>query len=131
MLNPTPNPRLRALSGRVCQAGDLILLSAAVLGIVDLRHLHLSARNILVSAMCLGTWRVILISVGVYPATQTRSIGDYLFRCLIALNSCTAVVGLIDVVLRPSRDVWHTIAVFWLLALAMTAALRVALLAKR
>lgn len=125
MLNRIPNPR--RLAGRACQAGDLILLSAAVLGIVNIHHLHISARNVLIAAMCISTWRVILVSVGVY-SIKPRSTADYIFRYLIALNSCTAVVGLIDVLLPPTRDVWHTVGIFWLLALALTAALRIALL---
>jgi hypothetical protein len=124
---PNRIPNQRRLAGRACQAGDLILLSTAVLGIVDFHHLHISARNVLVTAMCISTWRVILVSVGVYPI-KARSTANYIFRYLIALNSCTAVVGLIDVLLHSARDVWHTVGIFWLSALALTAALRIALL---
>ncbi len=136
------NPRrLRVLSGSVCQAADLILLGGAVIGVLVLPYFHqshgsfadflqlrISLRNVFVSAMCISTWRMILMSVGVYSPMRTRSFTDYLFRCVIGLNSCTAVVGLIEVIMRPGRDAWHTVEVFWLVALGMTGALRVALL---
>jgi len=125
----------------VCQAGDLILLGGAVIGVAMLPsfshngsslagvlQFRVSLRNVFVSAMCLSTWRMILMSVGVYSPTRTRSLTDYLFRCLIALNSCTAVVGLIEVILRPGVDAWHTVEVFWLVAFAMTGSFRLVLL---
>jgi exopolysaccharide biosynthesis polyprenyl glycosylphosphotransferase len=68
------------------------------------------------------------MSVGVYSPMRTRSLTNYLFRCVIALNSCTAVVGLIEVILRPGRDAWHTVEVFWVVALVVTVALRALLL---
>jgi exopolysaccharide biosynthesis polyprenyl glycosylphosphotransferase len=128
---------LGILAGRFCQAADLILLGGALLGIAilpyfahergslsDFLQVRISLRNVLVAAMCMSTWRMILMSVGVYSPMRTRSLTDYLFRCVIGLNSCTAVVGLIEVILRPARDAWHTVEVFWLVALAMTGGLR-------
>ena len=136
------NPRrLRVLSSSVCQAADLILLGGAVLGIAilpyfghgrgslsDFLQVRVSLRNVFIAAMCVSTWRVILMSVGVYSPVRARSLTGYLFRCVIALNSCGAVVGLIEAILHPGRDVWHTVEVFWLVALAMTGGLRVLLL---
>ena len=136
------NPRhVRVLAGSVCQAADLILLGVAILGVTmlpNLRHDHgsfagflllrVSLRNVFVAAMCISTWRIVLISVGVYSPLRTRSLTDYLFRCVIGLNSCTGVVGLIEVVLRPGGDVWHTVEFFWIAALCMTASLRLGLL---
>ena len=136
------NPRrLRVLSGWVCQAADLILLGGAVFGVAVLpylRHSHgglaaflqlrASVRNVVVAAMCLGTWRVILMSVGVYAPMRSRSLTEYLFRCAIGLNSCAGVAGLIEVILHPGRDVWHIVETFWIVALCLTASLRIVLL---
>ena len=89
--------RLRAVSGRLCQTADLVILSGAFLGIVvlpvfahegsslaGLLQLRVSLRNVLVAALCISTWRMILMSVGVYTPTRTRSLTDYLLRCIIA-----------------------------------------------
>ena len=139
--SPRWNPRrLRVLAGSFCQAADLILLAGAAIGVAVPPHfgtghgslaefleLRVSLRNVFVAAMCLSTWRMIVMSVGVYSPMRTRSLKDYLLRCLIALNSCTGVVGLIEVILRTGRDIWHTIEVFWMVALAMTGSLRLGL----
>ena len=135
-----PRP-LRILSGWVCQAADLILLGGAFLAVATLPYLRpdhgsfanilqlrLSLRNVFVAALCLSTWRVILMSVGVYAPMRTRSQTDYLFRCIIGLNSCAGVVGLVQVVLRPGRDAWHVVETFWIVALCLTASLRIVLL---
>lgn len=129
--------KITALSGNLCQAADLIILSAAFLSIVALPFLHtqdgrftqflalrVSLRNVLLGALCIGTWRMILVSVGVYSPLRTRSLPDYLFRCIIALNSCTAVVGLVEVVLRKHQNVWHSVEVFWLVAVVLMGLLR-------
>ncbi len=133
--------RLRAVKSRICQAGDLILLGGAYLGIVILPafahgghetlaqflQLRVSLRNIIVAGMCVSTWRVILMSIGVYSPARTRSLLDYVLRCVIALNSCTAVVGLIEVVFGQRAVLWHVVDVFWVVCLGLTAGLRVGL----
>lgn len=133
--------KIVALSGKIPQAADLIILSAAFLYIVVLPFfrlhtstfpeflgLRVSFRNVLIGGLCISTWRMILLSVGVYSPLRTRSIPDYLFRCIIALNSCTAVVGLVEVVLRKQQNVWHAIEVFWLVAVLLMGSVRVLLL---
>ena len=133
--------KITALSGSPCQAADLVILSGAFLYIVVLPFLHardgsfaeflqlrVSLRNVLIGALCISTWRVILMSVGVYSPLRTRSIPDYLFRCIIALNSCTAVVGLVEVVLRKQQNVWHAVEVFWLVAFVLMSSVRLLLL---
>ncbi len=133
--------KITALSGNLCQASDLVILSAAFLYIVVLPFLaaqngsfteflalRVSLRNVLIGGLCISTWRMILISVGVYSPLRTRSIPDYLFRCVIALNSCTAVVGLVEVVLRKQQNVWHAVEVFWLVAVVMMCFVRAMLL---
>ena len=132
--------RITALSRKLCQAADLVILSSALLYVVALPYLatrdssfaeflglRLSLRNMLVGGLCLCTWRMILASVGVYSPLRTRSIPNYLFRCVIALNSCTAVVGLVEVVLRKQQNVWHSIEIFWLVALVAMSCVRVVL----
>ena len=130
--------RLRLLSGPVCQTADFVMLGGAV-GVMILPsfagnhasfaqflELQVSLRNVFIAVMCLSTWRVILVSIGLY-SNRARSVADYLFRWLIGVNSCAGVIGLIEVVLRPNRDVWHMIEVFWLVSVAATGLLRVAL----
>jgi exopolysaccharide biosynthesis polyprenyl glycosylphosphotransferase len=132
--------KITALSGNLCQAADLVILSAAFLYIVVLPFFHardssfreflalrVSLRNVLIGALCISTWRMILMSVGVYSPPRQRSLPDYLFRCIIALNSCTAVVGLIEVVLRKQQQVWRSVEVFWLVAVVLMGAVRWAL----
>ena len=133
--------RLRAVSGRICQAADLIILSGGFLGIVilpsltgdhsnlaGLFELRISLRNIFVAVMCISTWRMILMSVGMYTPSRTRSLSDYFFRCIIGLNSCTGVVGLVEVVLKSRTNAWQVVQSFWMSCFAMMLLLRVALL---
>jgi len=132
--------RLLALSSRFCQAMDLILLAVAFLAVVmlpffehhsgsfgEFLKVRLSLRNVIIAVFCVGTWRVILSSIGIYSLVPTRSFNEYLFRCVIALNSCTAVIGLIEVVLGERAGVWRMIEVFWVVGLLSTAVLRLAL----
>ena len=132
--------KVTAVSGILCQAADLVILSSAFLylvvlpffdmrdsSFVQLLELRVSLRNVLVGGLCISTWRMILISVGVYSPLRTRSLPDYLFRCLIALNCCTAVVGLIEVVLRKQQDVWHSLEIFWLVGIVLMIAVRLLL----
>ena len=129
--------QILAVSDKWCQAADLVILSAAFLYVVilpfftaqdgsikEFLELRVSLRNVLVAGLCVSTWRTILLSVGVYSPVRTRSISDYLFRCIIALNSCTAVVGLVEVVLRKQTNVWHTVEVFWLVAFSLMTSVR-------
>ena len=134
--------RLRAVSGRLCQALDLILLGGVVLGLVllplfghdhgtlaKLFQLKVSLRNVVIAVFCVSTWRVVLISIGVYSPARTTSIQNYIFRCVIGLNSCACVVGLIEVVLGGRVLVWHMVELFWVLSLALMAVARILLLA--
>ncbi len=129
--------KITALSGNLCQATDLVILSTAFLYIVVLPYFHthngsfgeflglrVSLRNMLIGGLCISTWRTILMSVGVYSPLRTRSVPDYLFRCVIALNSCTAVVGLVEVVLRKRQNVWHLVEIFWLVAFLLMGSVR-------
>ena len=133
--------RLSALSGRVCQATDLIVLGAAFFGIVILPffehhnqsfagflELRVSLRNVLVAVLCICTWRTILWSIGVYSPERTRSLADYLFRCIVALNSCTGVVGLIALILHTPISVWRAVEIFWVSCLVVLTAVRGVLL---
>ncbi len=133
--------RLLPLFGRLVQAADLILLSAAWLGILlvarssrsdrsfgPLLHLTGSFRPILVAILCVFTWRIILVSVGMYSPRRTRSLADYLLRCIIGLNSCTAVVALIEAVLHGSGHLWRIGELFWVLCLLGMIFVRVVLL---
>jgi hypothetical protein len=132
--------RLCVLSGRFCQGTDLVLLAGAFLVVVMLPFLghhsggfgeflkaRVSLRNVVIAVFCVGTWRVILVSIGVYSSRHMRSFNEYLFRCIIGLNSCAAVVGLIEVVLGARAGVWRMIEVFWVVGLLSTAVLRLAL----
>ncbi len=118
---------LRAVSGRLCLALDLIILSCIFLGIAIFPTLNhdrggvwaflrsgLTLRNALVATVCLCTWRMILVSVGVYTPTRSRSPADYIFRCLIGLNCCTVAIGFIELVLRTGFNVWRFMAIYWL-----------------
>ena len=106
---------LRQMSGTACQVGDMVSLGLAGLGMAaGWRPMAaLTVRNLILAILCLGTWRMILFSVGMYDATRVRSPLDYGFRCLIALNSAAAVVGLVKVVLHQRAGVWHALLVFW------------------
>ena len=132
---------LRAVSGRLCLALDLIILSAVFLGIAIFPTLNrdrgsvwtflragLSFRSALIAVVCLCTWRMILMSVGVYTPARSRSLADYIFRCLIGLNCCTVVIGFIELVLRTGVDVWRFMAVYWLACFVAMAMVRTVLL---
>ena len=70
---------------------------------------------------------MILVSAGIYTATRSRLLADYIFRCLIGLNCCTVAIGFIELVLRTGFDVWRFMAVYWLACLAAMAMARTAL----
>jgi len=129
---------MRAVTGRPCQIADIVILSSAFLVVAALPishhhhggslHLGISLRNLLVGAMCLATWRMILISVGVYSPSRTQSVSHYIFRCFIGLNCCTAVVGLVEVVLRTGVDTWRVIGMYWVACLLAMASVRTSLI---
>ena len=128
---------LPALSGWLCQSVDMIILcvafvSVAILplyrkdaGLMALVQGQISLRDAVVAVVCLATWRMILMSIGMYlPA---RTLPEYILRCFIGLNCCTGVIGLIELVLRPGVDVWHFAAIYWLIGGALMVLLRLAL----
>jgi exopolysaccharide biosynthesis polyprenyl glycosylphosphotransferase len=132
--------QLRVLSGQFCQALDLIVLGGVFLGLLlipylghgdetfrQLLHLKVSLRNIVIAGFCVSTWRVVLMSVGVYATHRARTMQEYVFRCVIGLNSCTGVVGLIEVVLGGRAVVWTMVERFWLIGLAGMVSTRVLL----
>jgi hypothetical protein len=131
---------LRGVSGRLCLALDLVILSAVFLGIAIFPTLNrdhggvwtflragFSFRNAIVAVVCLCTWRMILMSFGMYAPTRSRSLADYIFRCLIGLNCCTVVIGFIELVLRTGVDVWRFMAVYWVACFAAMALARIVL----
>ena len=133
--------RLRAVSGPLCQTIDMTILTGVYLAIAvlpisvqddgvpgGLLQPWLSPRNLLLAVMCLSTWWVILTSLAVYTPGRTRSLPAYVFRCVVGLNSCTAVVGLIEVVLHAGRDAWHLVEMYWLACLVLMTLARVVLL---
>ena len=131
-----------SVTGTLCQVLDLLLLGAtfvvvAVLPGMSPAHLspgdvlrtELSLRNAFVATMCLCTWRVLLLSVGIYVPILSRSLPNYIFRCLIGLNSCTAVIGMILLVMRTGIEVWRFMGVYWLIAFAVLILMRITLMA--
>jgi FlaA1/EpsC-like NDP-sugar epimerase len=132
---------MRAWSGTACQIGDVVLFAGTFVGMFALPYFHAHGtlsgflqmremtRNTLVTLMCLGTWHVLLVVIGVYSIRLARSIPEYTFRCLIALNCCAAVVGLIEVELRRQSSVWQTVGIFWIVSAGLFILLRALLLA--
>jgi hypothetical protein len=130
---------LRAASGRLSQALDIVFLCGAFAAVALLPKLghefrgwseqlrvQASLRNVLIAVMCVATWRVILVSVGMYlPA---RSLPEYVLRCFVGLNCCTAVLGLIELVLRTGVDVWRLVGIYWLIAGTLMALVRLLVL---
>jgi hypothetical protein len=135
---------LRRVGGRLCEALDLVILGAAFLGVAlspsfdagriglaGIRQLPLSLQDLIIVVMCVCTWRMILVSVGLYDSERMHSIWEYELRFLIGLNCCTAVVGLVELVVRKSVDVWHFVAVYWAICFAGMVATRAVLLLLR
>lgn len=133
--------RLRALGGRPCQALDLVLLGSVLLGLVGLPfvahplgglgeflQLRVSLRNLAMAFVCVAIWRVILVSVGVYSPQRTRSLNDYMFRCLIALNCCAVVVAGVEALLGAQAGLWRIVAVYWMVSLVLMMASRTVLI---
>ncbi len=135
--------RLRVVSSGLCQALDLITLGGAFLALVimpvlgqgqgdgtflDLLQLKVTLGQIVVAVFCVSTWRIVLMTVGVYSPRRTSSVQDYVFRCVIGLNSCAGVVGLIEVVLGRRDVVWHVVGLFWLMSLLLMVTARAMLL---
>ena len=132
---------LRSVSGNLCQVLDLLLLGATFMVVValpgmipghlspgDVLRMGLSLRIAFVATMCLCTWRVLLLSVGIYVPILSRTRPNYIFRCLIGLNSCTAVIGMILLVMRTRIEVWRFMGIYWLIAFAVLSLMRVALI---
>jgi len=137
--------KLRPVAGRLCRTADLICLAATFLLIVVLPFFHvggrdlpaflqlrISIRNLFIAALCLSAWRVILLTVGLYSPARTRSFADYLFRLIIGLNSCTALVGLVEVILRKHRasdlGIGRSVEVFWVCNLLLMGTVRLSLI---
>lgn len=117
---------LFAVSGRLCKAADLAILSGGAIAFLLLPHLNdaaggvagfldakVTVRNILLSLVCVGAWRLLLAAMGVYSPQRSRSVADYLFRCVIGLNLCTLMVAGVARTLRSPVDVWRVTEVFW------------------
>lgn len=134
--------RLRALSGQVCQACDIIILGTVFFGIILLpyfRHsstnlsfsefleLRISLRNVLVGVVTISSWRLILWSAGVYGPRRVRSAGAFALRCVLGLNGCAGLVGLVLLTVTTHLPLWETLELFWLLCLLFMTLLRVVL----
>jgi hypothetical protein len=132
---------MRTVSGHTCQAADLGILSAAFLGAVALPVFHpdrasldavlqfrISVRGLIVGAMCIGTWYAVLRSVGIYSPSRVRSLSSYLYRWIIGLNSCTAAVGLVEIVMNRGVDAWQVVEVYWCICLVLMTLLRLGLM---
>ena len=126
-----------ALLGWHCQLLDVTALAAALCGVTllgfrDQHHgaldgyfaFKLTIRNVLVALLCACTWGMILWSVGIYRSGELRRRAEYLIRCVIGLNSCALVVGLVLVILRSQMPAWRMMGVFWSLGLVGMAAVR-------
>ncbi|SNT06421.1 exopolysaccharide biosynthesis polyprenyl glycosylphosphotransferase [Granulicella rosea] len=134
--------RLRSLSGIVSQASDIIILGTVFFGIILLpyfRHsssnlsftefleLRVSLRNVLVAVVTLSAWRLILWSSGVYGPRRVRSLWAFALRCLLGLNGCAALVGLVLLTVRSGLPLWGTVELFWGLCFLFMTILRVVL----
>jgi hypothetical protein len=133
--NPT---KFRWVSGRLCRFADLVILGGTLLGVALLPALQqagervgrtllagISVRNIVIAVVCAATWAMILDSIGVYGAIRFQSVSEYVLRCVIGLNCCTVVVGLIQLVLLPRTDVWRFMEIHWMVCFVLMALLRV------
>jgi exopolysaccharide biosynthesis polyprenyl glycosylphosphotransferase len=96
-------------------------------GLVDLLALRVSLGNVLIAAVCVTSWRTILMGMGVYTPSRTRSLADYIFRCIMGLNACAGVVGLVEVARHQSSTAWQTVALFWTTNLLLLGTARILL----
>ncbi len=87
----------------------------------------ISVRHLLILAMCVGTWAMILQSAGIYGSVRLRSVAEYVLRCVIGLNCCTVVVGLIQLVLKTRWDIWRFMEIHWMVCFCLMGLLRLAL----
>ena len=130
------------MSSRTCQALDLILLGGVFLGIVilpeilkatgslaDLFALRVSMRDIVIAGLCVSSWRVLLVSLGIYSPARSSSLLHYFYRLVIGLNACTGVVGLIVLAAVGSHGAWHVVELFWVVSLALLLASRLQIIA--
>ncbi len=122
------------MSGRSIQWLDPALLASVLLGISlwrarralgGLLNLPVSLEAVMIGAFCVGAWRAILVTVGVYHEVRARPVRDYTFRCAIALNACTAAVGIVEALLKRYATLWQTLGIFWVVSLALLGSARV------
>ena len=126
------------VTGRLCRVADILVLGVAFLGVALLPQLQagaaslaqmlsagISVRNLVIATICVATWAMILDSIGIYGAIRLRSVSEYILRCVIGLNCCTVVVGLIQLVLLPRADVWRFMEIHWMVCFILMAFLRV------
>ena len=124
------------LTGPVCQALDLVSLSAAFPAVLlmpglrrngysfrQLFHTRLPLRVMLLLVLCVCTWRMILVSTGIYSKQRKGGL-DYCVRWLIGLNSCAFVVGLVMVVVPSRLNAWKVLEAFWLASFVLMGGLR-------
>ncbi len=122
------------MSGSWIQWLDPALLASVLLGISlqqahgavgGLLNLRVSLGSLTIGAFCVGVWRSILVTVGVYHEVRARPVRDYVFRCAIALNACTAAVGIVEALLKRYATLWQTLGIFWVVSLALLGSARV------
>lgn len=97
-------------------------------GTGDFLQVTVTLRVLLLAGGLLVTWRVLLVSVGIYTPGRLRSVSDYCLRCLIGLNCCVLVEALLHVLLRMPGEVWRRTGAFWAVSLLLMAFGRVVLL---
>jgi exopolysaccharide biosynthesis polyprenyl glycosylphosphotransferase len=136
------SPRiLNPVAGLVCQTFDLAALGAVAfslfvvtslpadnISVPQFLSLRISFANILVAVFCFSLWRILLWGVGLYTPRRTRSIADYVFRCLIAISACSALAGLAEAVRRPGAPFMRTIGLFWVEAFGLMLLVRIGLI---
>ena len=123
-----------------CRVADIVVLGGTFVGVALLPTLQqsggsagrlllagISVRNAVIAAICIATWAMILDSIGIYGAIRLRSVSEYILRCVIGLNCCTVVVGLIQLVLLPRADVLRFMEIHWMVCFVLLGSLRVLL----
>jgi len=141
---------LRGISGWSCRIGDIAILGMGFIGIVmlpfltqnglhpfatsslqwkELLELRISVRDMLVANVCYWGWYGSLYSFGVYTMSRVSSLRDLVLKLVLALSTCTVLVGLIAASNGATTNLQRSLIAFWLISAAGMVTLRIALVA--
>jgi lipopolysaccharide/colanic/teichoic acid biosynthesis glycosyltransferase len=123
---------LRGITGWACRWLDLLVLESVFLATVILHYflqsqitfaqffaLRISLRNLVVAGACFLAWRGVLRGMGLYDLARIQTLDGYIIRCVAAVTACTAVVALVELVIKHEPHIFLIASTYWIVCLSI------------